>query len=81
MRSVPWSSEQSQRLARAIRARREELALSQEAAAHGAGLNVKHLQRLETESGANSANPTLSTLFRIAAVLEIPPSALVAQIE
>jgi transcriptional regulator with XRE-family HTH domain len=55
------------RLARAVRARRLALNLTQEYVAFEAGLSPRHYQQLE--SGA--ANPTYATLFEVARVLDV----------
>ena len=65
------------RLARAIRARRLALDLTQEDVAFEAGLSPRHYQQLESEDGLAN-NPRYKTLFNVARVLRTSVSALVA---
>ena len=65
------------RLARAIRDQRERADLSQEAAAHGAGLTVSAYARIER----GEANPTWTTVTQIARGLDVSLPTLVAAIE
>lgn len=53
-------------LAKNVRIRREQLELTQEAAAHLMGIATRHLQKLE----AGELNVTLRTLCRVAKALE-----------
>jgi transcriptional regulator with XRE-family HTH domain len=55
-----------QRLARAIRARRLELNLTQEDVAFEAGISPRHYQQLESGAG----NPTYRTIFVVSRVLD-----------
>lgn len=57
----------ARRVGAAIRARRLQLGLVQEAVAFEAGLSTRHYQLLET----GLANPTLRTLHGISCVLDI----------
>ncbi len=51
----------------AIRARRESMELSQEHVSHEAGLTVRHYAKLEK----GGTNPTIETLFNVAAALDL----------
>jgi transcriptional regulator with XRE-family HTH domain len=60
-----------------VRQRRESLALSQEALAHGAGLHRNVIGRLER----GTYNPTVMTLLSIAAEFDIALSELLSSAE
>jgi transcriptional regulator with XRE-family HTH domain len=55
-------------LGQAVRERREELGLTQEALAEAAGLATKRVWQIERQG----ANPTHSTMLAIAAALHVP---------
>jgi transcriptional regulator with XRE-family HTH domain len=59
-------------LGQALRERREELGLSQEALAQASGLATKRIWQIERQG----ANPTYSTLLSIAAALRVPAELL-----
>jgi transcriptional regulator with XRE-family HTH domain len=59
-----------------IRARRQELALSQEDVAHLAEMHVTNLGKIER----GQANPSLTTLVRIAGALDSDPAVFIAGI-
>ncbi len=67
-------SEASRILGNRLRERRRALSLNQEAVAHLAGLNVSNYARIDRGHG----NPTFYTLIRLATVLGIEPSELLA---
>jgi len=60
-------------VAKNIRRRRGDLAISQEEAAHRIGIATRHYQKLE----AGTVNVTLKTLVNVSAALGIPLSELV----
>jgi len=64
-------------LARALRARRLGLGLTQERLAHEAGISVRHYQLLESEEPSLGANPRCRTLYNIARVLKTDVAELV----
>lgn len=68
------SSEASRVLGRRLRERRRQLKLNQEQVAERAGLNVSNYARIDRGHG----NPTFHTLIRLASVLIMEPSDLVA---
>lgn len=59
-------------LGQALRERREELGLTQEALAQASGLATKRVWQIERQG----ANPTYSTLLSIAAALHVPAELL-----
>jgi len=59
-------------LGQALRERREELGLTQEALAQASGLATKRIWQIERQG----ANPTYSTLLSIAAALHAPAELL-----
>ncbi|HEX4805833.1 MAG TPA: helix-turn-helix transcriptional regulator [Conexibacter sp.] len=59
-------------LGQALRERREELGLTQEALAQASGLATKRIWQIERQG----ANPTYSTLLSIAAALRVPAELL-----
>lgn len=59
-------------LGQALRERREELGLTQEALAQASGLATKRIWQIERQG----ANPTYSTLLSIAASLHVPAELL-----
>jgi transcriptional regulator with XRE-family HTH domain len=59
-------------LGQAVRERREEIGLTQEALAQAAGLATKRVWQIERQG----ANPTYSTLLAIAAALYVPAELL-----
>lgn len=59
-------------LGQAVRERREEVGLTQEALAQAAGLATKRVWQIERQG----ANPTYSTLLAIAAALHVPAELL-----
>lgn len=59
-------------LGQALRERREELRLTQEALAQASGLATKRIWQIERQG----ANPTYSTLLSIAAALHVPAELL-----
>jgi len=59
-------------LGQAVRERREEIRLTQEALAQAAGLATKRVWQIERQG----ANPTYSTLLAIAAALRVPAELL-----
>jgi transcriptional regulator with XRE-family HTH domain len=59
-------------LGQALRERREELGLTQEALAQAAGLATKRIWQIERQG----ANPTYSTLLSIAVALHMPAELL-----
>jgi len=67
-------SDASRELGQRIRARRIELACSQEEIAHLAGMNVSNYGKIERGRG----NPNFYTIVQVAAVLEIDPGTLIA---
>ena len=69
-------SEASRILGVRLRRRRLELDLNQETVAHRAGLNVSNYARIDRGYG----NPTFHTLIRLAQVLGIEPSELLADL-
>jgi transcriptional regulator with XRE-family HTH domain len=60
------------RLARNVLARRQDLGLSHEAAAHAASMDPRHWRKVET--GAHAV--TLRTLAKLALALHVEPGAL-----
>jgi transcriptional regulator with XRE-family HTH domain len=60
--ATPQYDRARKRLAQTVRRRREDLGLSQEAAAHAIHIATRHYQKLE----AGSLNITLRTLTRVA---------------
>lgn len=70
-------------LATNLRHLRKERGLTQAALAHLAGMSrsaISNLERNETNR-ASSADPTLSTIYRIAAALQVRPSALLPDVD
>lgn len=63
------------RLGQAIRSRRHALGLSQEDLAHRAGIDRSHMGKLER----GERNVTLLNVERVANVLDVLPSTLLAQ--
>lgn len=59
-------------LGQAVRERREELRLTQEALAQASGLATKRIWQIERQG----ANPTYATLLSIAAALHVPAELL-----
>jgi transcriptional regulator with XRE-family HTH domain len=59
-------------LGQALRERREELGVTQEALAQASGLATKRIWQIERQG----ANPTYSTLLAIAAALHVPAELL-----
>jgi transcriptional regulator with XRE-family HTH domain len=59
-------------LGQALRERREELGLTQEALAQASGLATKRIWQIERQG----ANPTYSTLLAIAAAMHVPAELL-----
>jgi transcriptional regulator with XRE-family HTH domain len=59
-------------LGQAVRERREEVGLTQEALAQASGLATKRVWQIERQG----ANPTYSTLLAIAAALRVPAELL-----
>lgn len=59
-------------LGQAVRERREEIGLTQEALAQASGLATKRVWQIERQG----ANPTYSTLLAIAAALHVPAELL-----
>lgn len=59
-------------LGQALRERREEVGLTQEALAQASGLATKRIWQIERQG----ANPTYATLLAIAAALRVPPELL-----
>lgn len=59
-------------LGQALRERREEIALTQEALAQASGLATKRIWQIERQG----ANPTYATLLSIAAALHVPAELL-----
>jgi transcriptional regulator with XRE-family HTH domain len=59
-------------LGQALRERREELGLTQEALAQASGLATKRIWQIERQG----ANPTYSTLLSIATALHVPAELL-----
>lgn len=57
-----------QKLAACIKVIREKKALSQEDVAHGAGISVSQVSRIER----GLLNPTVSTIFCIARSMQVP---------
>jgi transcriptional regulator with XRE-family HTH domain len=68
-------SEASRILGLRLRERRQALSLNQETVAHRAGLNVSNYARIDRGHG----NPTFYTLIRLAGVLGIDASDLLAE--
>ena len=64
MASAAWARKT---IAKRVRARRAELGYSQERLAEAAGLDVRHVQKIE----AATSNMTLETLCKIASALKI----------
>jgi transcriptional regulator with XRE-family HTH domain len=62
----------SARLARRVRRLREQLGLTQEAAAQAASIEPKHWQLIEVPG----SNPTLATLVAVAKALRVEPHQL-----
>lgn len=77
----PWPA-RNDAMAERLRALRTARSLSQEQLAEAAGISRNHVQMLERGS-PNSANPRLSTLYRLAEALQaqvvdlLPPDATV----
>lgn len=71
-----WERGALQALGRGIRKARDLRKLSQEALAHRAGLSKGAIMNLESTSGRVRQLPSIGTLIRIAAALEVPPVAL-----
>ena len=63
------------RLGQAIRARRLELALSQETLAHLSGIDRSHMGKIER----GERNVTLLNIERVAGALEVAPSHLLSE--
>lgn len=63
------------RLGSAIRARRRDLGLSQEGLAHLAGIDRSHMGKIER----GERNVTLLNIERVAGVLKVTPSKLLAE--
>ena len=59
-----------------LKKNREAQGMSQEALAHGINSHATHVSRLEN----GHKQPTLTTLFKIAKVLELEPHELINQI-
>jgi XRE family transcriptional regulator, regulator of sulfur utilization len=74
---VPRRYEPQYALGRIARRRRVELDLTQEEVAARADIAKMHLSKIENGSG----NPSLGTLRRLAAALELSTADLVKQIE
>ncbi|HWO84768.1 MAG TPA: helix-turn-helix transcriptional regulator [Solirubrobacterales bacterium] len=64
-------------LGRAIRSLRLERGLTQEALAHGAGITVGHLSKIER----GQSNPTWETVVAVAGALKVSVSELSAMAE
>lgn len=60
-----------------LRAARKQRRLSQEALAADAGLERNYISLLE----GGSSSPTLRVVFKICAILDVPPSELLARVE
>jgi transcriptional regulator with XRE-family HTH domain len=70
-------SEPKSPVARAIRELRTERGMTQEALAHGAGITVGHLSKIER----GLANPGWSTVEAIAGALGVPMADIVRRVE
>lgn len=68
----------SVRLARFLKEKRKQLHLTQEKLSEYAGIDYKHIQRLE--SPINKNDPRLSTLLKLANALKITPEELLKQL-
>lgn len=66
-RHIPLGADRSGALAQAIKARRDQLGLTQEEVSGAAGMSTEHWQRLER----GVANPTLGTLYAAAEALDL----------
>jgi transcriptional regulator with XRE-family HTH domain len=75
-KSTPRSREHGA-LGNAIRSRREELGLSQEALADAAGFHVTQIGGLER----GVRNPSYATLVRLARALDTTPGALLTAVD
>jgi len=69
---VPEENHDCSPLGQAVRERREELRVTQEGLAEGAGLATKRVWQIERQE----ANPTYSTLRAIAKALHVPAELL-----
>jgi transcriptional regulator with XRE-family HTH domain len=74
---VPRRYEPQAAFGRALRERRLALGLTQQELAERADIATMHLSKLENGTG----NPSLGTVKRIAAALDVPASALLARAE
>jgi len=61
----------------AVRSIRERRKLTQEDVAYESGLSLRHYQKIE----AGTVDMRLSTLWRLADVLEVAPHALIERVE
>ena len=77
MPSVPLPADIDADLAHALRTLREQRGRSQEALAHDAGLTLRTVQRIERAQ----ANPTWSTVRRIARALGVTLAELVRAVD
>jgi transcriptional regulator with XRE-family HTH domain len=74
---VPLPADIDADLAHVLRALREERGRSQESLAHDAGLTLRTLQRIERAQ----ANPTWSTVRRVASALDVTLTELGSAVE
>jgi transcriptional regulator with XRE-family HTH domain len=74
-RGAPGLRQLQRRLAANIRLLRQTRHLSQEELSSGAGLAVRHLQKIES----GEVNVTLKTLASLAAALDVDPHALLQE--
>lgn len=77
MPAADHASQQLARLGATVRARREELSLSQEEAAYRAGYDRTYWGRIER----GDANPTLLTLQAIAGALGLATAQLLSSVD
>jgi transcriptional regulator with XRE-family HTH domain len=74
---VPASLSPQRALGHAVKARREELGLTQEQLAHDSGLHQRWISNVET----GKRNPSYASLRRLAQALDLTASELIARAE
>jgi len=81
---VVWEREKAQRFGDAVRHLRREAGLSQEALAQQVGITKNHVQLLEAGRASSRvdgppSNPRMTTVYALAAVLQVGPAELLPE--
>lgn len=80
--AVPWDAEAGRLLGKRVRELRDEKDMTQETLAHLAGCTKNHVQVIEAAGRLDMGRPInlrLSTLFGIAAALDVEPWDLIKE--